>query len=107
MRLFRQLFSGQFVQDHHLLGQYLGVQEALGKQHNQTDQLHVRDHADNRPEERFHRLRQFGTPGVSGIHRDEYPDLVVQPRVSAPKLKMTIATFYIIGVLQQTMYATL
>lgn len=86
VRLFRQLFPGQLIQNGHFFCQHFGVQKSFRKQHDQTNKFQVGRYAYDRPEERFHGFRQFGTAGVTGVHRDEYADLGVQLDVSAPEL---------------------
>ena len=61
----------QVVQRGKLLGEHLGLDEALRHQHVLHDELPVGDHDRDGAEQRLERLRELRAADVAGVHGDE------------------------------------
>ena len=71
MALRGELLRGQREGRDHLLGQVLGVREAVGVEHDLADEGVVRHHHRHGPEEGGQIVRQLGAARVARVHRDE------------------------------------
>ena len=66
---------------------YLCSHEALGEEHDLTDELQVGHDDDDRTEQSFDRLGKLCATGVAGVHGDKDPDSTIEQYLLVLKLK--------------------
>ena len=91
MLLGGQLLRGKLVELNHFLAQDACALESIGHQDDFGDQGVIGHHHGNGPEEGFEIVREFGSAGVAGIHRDEHAESGIQGDNSAVEVEFRVA----------------
>ena len=73
--LLGQLLAGQVVEVDDLVGQRLGLDEALGEQHDLGDEGVVRHHHGHRAEQRLEVVGQLHSTCIPAVHKAHYTSI--------------------------------